>query len=351
MKRFLITISMSVFVALNMFLTRSHDKTFVVATGQQPQMTIDNLGKIRIVYGIKDTIYCATSVDNGLTFPDRLRVGVVKDMHLGMSRGPQMASSKNYSMISAMDKMGSISVFQLNHTSGKWVKTAMVNDTIGSSPEGLMSIAADQDDNFYAVWLDIRHDKNNKICFATTTNQGMTWSKNKIAYQSPDKTVCECCKPSIVVSQSNIYIMFRNWINGSRDLYLLPSTNKGKTFKTPIKLGNGTWQLNGCPMDGGGLTVTDKDDVSTVWQRNGEIFYAKPNEAEKLIAKGRRCSITDAQNPIITWQDGQHLKIKELNKDAVLDIGEGNFVKAIRTKDNQILCVWEKDGNITCRKL
>ena len=104
-------------------------------------------------------------------------------------------------------------------------------------------------------------------------------------------------------------------------------------------------------MDGGGLTVTDKDDVSTVWQRNGEIFYAKPNEAEKLIAKGRRCSITDAQNPIITWQDGQHLKIKELNKDAVLDIGEGNFVKAIRTKDNQILCVWEKDGNITCRKL
>ena len=349
MKRFLTATALLLFVIANISSVISNP--LIIAVGLQPQMTIDNLGTIRIVYGKGDSIYCATSNDNGVTFVDIQMVGVVKDMHLGMSRGPQVASSKNYTIVSAMAKDGSIPIFQLNHASGKWVKTTLVNDQPDSAPEGLMSIAADKEDNFYAVWLDIRNDKQNKICFAESTDQGMTWSKNKIAYQSPDKTVCECCKPNIVVNQSNIFIMFRNWMNGSRDLYLLSSKNKGSTFTQPLKLGNGTWQLNGCPMDGGGLTVNEKNEISAVWQRKGEIFYSKPNQAEKQVAVGRRCSITDSNNPIITWQDGQHLKIKELNKDDVLDIGEGNFVKAIRTKDNKILCAWEKDGNITYRKL
>lgn len=347
MNRVLTTVILSLFVAVNISWVIPNDKS--IAAGQQPQITIDNLGTLRIVYGSGDKIYCATSTDNGQTFPDIQMVGEVKDMHLGMSRGPQVATSKNYTLVSAMDKEGTIHIFQLQHKSGKWAKTALVNDKMGTAPEGLMSIAADQADNFYAVWLDIRDDKKNKICFATTTNHGKTWSKNKIAYQSPDGTVCECCKPNIVVSQSKIYVMFRNWLNGSRDLYLLSSTNKGVTFNAPTKLGEGTWKLNGCPMDGGGLVVGEKYNISTVWQRNGEIYYAKPNEAEKQIAIGRRCSITDSKNPIITWQEGKNLKAKELNKGDVFDIGEGNFVKAVRTTDNKILFVWEQEGRIILR--
>ena len=344
MKKIISVLIVFLFVSLN--ISSASNEPIGIATGLQPQMTIDPLGNIRIVYGNNDTIYCATSSDNGQSFKDIKMVGIVKDMHLGMTRGPQAATSKNYTLISAMDKNGSIHIFQLQHSSGKWIKTAFANDSIGSAPEGLMSIAADEADNFYAVWLDIRFDQKNKICFAKTTNQGMTWSKNKIAYQSPDKTVCECCKPNIIVSQSKVFIMFRNWLKGSRDLYLLSSDDKGSTFKTPIKLGKGTWQLNGCPMDGGGLTVSDKNIVSTVWQREGKIYYAKPNEAEKQIGVGRRCSITDSQNPIITWQDGKNIKAKEINNEGIYDLGEGSFAKAIRTKDNKIVFAWEQGGKI-----
>ena len=312
MKKSLSTISLFLFFTIN--ISWAHPNPLIIAEGKQPQMAIDNEGRIRIVYGKGDTIYCATSVDNGYTFSDIQLIGIVKDLHLGGSRGPQIASSKNYTLVSTMAKDGSIHIFQLNHSTDKWTKTSSANDTENSAPEGLMSLAADENDHFYAVWLDIRNDKKNKICFATTSNQGQTWSKNKIAYQSPDKTVCECCKPNIVVHQSNVVIMFRNWLKGSRDLYLLTSHDKGKTFNAPVKLGEGTWQLNGCPMDGGGLTLNAKDDISTVWQRNGEIFYSKPHETEKQIGKGRSCSITDPNNPILTWQDGQQLKLKELNK-------------------------------------
>ena len=49
-----------------------------------------------------------------------------------------------------------------------------------------------------------------------------------------------------------IVVMWRNWLGGSRDMYLARSRD-GVTFSKPEKLGTGTWQINACPMDGGGL--------------------------------------------------------------------------------------------------
>lgn len=349
METFFKAIIVTLFVALNISCNAS-PKEFI-ASGQQPQIAIDNSGNIRIIYGNGDKIYCATSVDDGLTFSDIQLIGEVKEMHLGMTRGPQIASSENYTLVSANDKKGDIHIFEFEHKSGKWKKTSLVNDISGSAPEGLMSITADQNDNFYAVWLDTRNDKKNKICFASTTDKGFTWSKNKIVYKSPDQTVCECCKPSIVASESQIFIMFRNWLNGSRDLYLSQSKNNGGTFIDPVKLGNGTWKLNACPMDGGGLVVSENNNVLTVWQRDGKIYLAKPNEAEKQIGIGRSCSITDPENPIITWQDGNNLKVKELNENKESEVSEGNYIKAIRTKDDKILYVWEAEGTIMFKKV
>ncbi len=349
MAQFLKTIFMIFFVAGN--ISFAPNTTIIIDNGQQPQITVDNRGTIRIIYGNEDKIYCATSIDNGVAFPDIQIIGAVNNMHLGMSRGPQVASSKYYTLVSAIDKKGAVHIFRLNHKSGKWTKETFANDLAGSAPEGLMSIAADKSDNFYAVWLDTREDKNNKICFAKTTDKGISWTKNKMVYKSPDKTVCECCKPSIAVSQSKVLIMFRNKLNGSRDLYLLQSGTNGATFNNPIKLGYGTWKLNGCPMDGGGLTVNDKGVISSVWQREGMIFYSKPNEVENHIGTGRNCSITNPENPIITWQDGTKLKLKELNNDEVLEVGDGSFIKAVRAKDNKILCTWEKEGKIIFKHL
>ena len=341
----------AIILVLSAVLNVSFATDTIIADGNQPQLTIDNSGIIRIVYGNGNKIYCATSMDNGLTFPDVQLAGEIKDMHLGMSRGPQVASSVNYTLVSAIDKKGLIHIFQLNHQSKKWTTKGLANDVAGSAPEGLMSIAADQNDNFYAVWLDTRYDKNNKICFAKTTDKGFSWTKNKIVYKSPNKTVCECCKPGITVNQSAIFIMFRNWLNGSRDLYLLQSYNKGATFTNAAKLGYGTWKLNGCPMDGGGLVAGKKNAVAAVWQREGHIYFTKTSGAENQIGTGRSCSITDPENPIITWQDGNKLKVKELNKDGVTEVGEGGFLKAIRTKENKICYAWEKDGKINFKTL
>ena len=144
---------------LTALLSWSGPSVKTLGTGSQPQITADAKGMTRVVFGREDKIYCATSSTGSSGFSNPVLVGQVKGMHLGMSRGPQLASSKNYSVVTAIDKAGNIYWFKLSHATGKWKYMGPLNDLKGSAPEGLMIIAADSKDNFYAVWLDIRTAK------------------------------------------------------------------------------------------------------------------------------------------------------------------------------------------------
>ncbi len=313
----------------------------ILARGEQPQVTVDSKGLIRLVYGEKDKIFFSTSADNGKTFSPPQLVGQIFEMHLGMTRGPQLASSKDFSVVTAIDKSGNIHSFKLSHNSGKWQKLTNVNDAQGSAPEGLMSIDADDQNNFYAVWLDLRENKKNNICISSlTSNSG--WAKNKFAYTSPEDHVCECCKPSIAVKGKNVSIMFRNWLRGSRDLYLMSSANGGKTFSAAQKLGTGTWQLKGCPMDGGSVTIDTNNEVRTAWQREGQVFYAEPGKPEQRMGDGRH---VDMSENIITWERGSDLIIKPVDLPEQ-KIGEGTALKVLELLDQTKLFVWEKNDQI-----
>lgn len=316
-----------------------------LAPGEQPQLTVDAKGKIRLVYGENDNIYFSISSDNGKTFSSPQLVAQVNEMHLGMTRGPQLATSGEYSLITAMDKKGNIHAFKQSHKTGKWETIANVNSVDGSAPEGLMSIAADESNNFYAVWLDLREDKMNNICFASLKNS--KWSTNKFIYKSPDEHVCECCKPSITVKGKTVAIMFRNWLRGSRDLYLITSKDGGQNFSDAQKLGNGTWPLKGCPMDGGGLAIDSKNQIQTAWQRDGVVFYAVPGQPEQKIGEGRHVGLNGS---IITWETGSDLMMQPIG-GTQQKLGEGTAVKVYETKDKSLLAVWEKDDKIVFKKI
>ena len=148
------------------FISWYSPSEIVISKGQQPQISTDNSGIIRVVFGKADSIFCSTSLDKGSSFSKPILVGVVPKMHLGMARGPQLASSAHYSVVTAIDQNGDIHYFTLSHKKGQWQEKGTVNDVRGSAPEGLMNIACDNEDNFYAVWLDIRLNKRNNIFFS-----------------------------------------------------------------------------------------------------------------------------------------------------------------------------------------
>jgi len=80
---------------------------------------------------------------------------------------------------------------------------------------------------------------------------------------------------------NNVYVMFRNWLKGNRDLYLIQSSDDGKSFEQAQKFGNGSWKLKGCPMNGGGLVKNKKGDSETVWRREGKIQASSPGRPGK----------------------------------------------------------------------
>ncbi|MDB5014633.1 MAG: hypothetical protein JWQ25_2835 [Daejeonella sp.] len=315
--------------------------------GQQPNAGIDSKGIIRMVYGTGEKIFCITSVDEGRSFSKPVLVGIVAKMHLGNTRGPQIASSKKYSIITAIDKEGNIHSFMLNHSSTVWTALKKVNDVKDSAPEGLMALTADGNDNFYAVWLDLREKHNNNIYFSSLAPAKPTWAVNKLVYKSPDEHVCECCKPNVYVHENKLVISFRNWLMGSRDIYYTVSTDYGKSFGKPIKSGSGTWKLNGCPMDGGGLVINNTGSIATAWQRNGEIYYWIEGQNEVNIGSGRGVSMAQANGAIvIAWKEKAAIKIKNLKSNSVKTVGSGDSPRVYQLKNGQTFCAWEDNKRI-----
>ncbi|MDZ4710094.1 MAG: sialidase family protein [Saprospiraceae bacterium] len=240
-----------------------------IARGQMPALAKDKSGKFHLVYGSGDSLMYTYSMDQGTSFVKPSLLGILPHLVAGHTRGPQIAASDHLITVIACNKSGDIFSYQ-KQPSGGWETAALVNDADTVAKEGLMALAADGNIT-YAVWLDVR-DNHNKLFGSLSVDGGKTWSRNILIYASPDTTVCNCCKPSVGVQGNHVFVMFHYWLGGNRDLYLIESWDAGKSFGREQKLGNGSWALNACPMDGGGIAIDKKGNLTTVWRREDKYF-------------------------------------------------------------------------------
>jgi hypothetical protein len=141
--------------------------------------------------------------------------------------------------------------------------------------------------------------------------------------------------------------MFRNWIDGSRDMYVTTSNDGGNTFQPAEKMGLGTWKLKACPMDGGGISVTKSGVLTTVFRRENQLFTAKRGEPEQLLAPGRNASIAASdQATFITWQDQGQIWLSQSGKGQPVSLGMGRYPKVALLNDGEAICVWEEKESI-----
>lgn len=320
------------------------NKHLIIANGRMPNMITNKKGNVHITYGTGDSIMYVFSTNQGKSFSSPQLVAVLPRLFATAMRGPQIAITNKRVLITACTTAGNLFCYT-KEASGKWTKATKINVMDEVAKEGLMSLSADGE-NAYAVWLSAKVPKGQNVFGAKSIDGGKTWSKNRLVYASPDNTVCECCKPSVVIKGKHVYVMFRNWLNGYRDLYLTESINGGNSFKQAQKLGMGSWKLNGCPMDGGGLTVNKNGIPQTVWRREGKIYTSTPGSVEKEIGQGRNCTIETVNNKnVYAWtENGEIVLMKAQGQKKVLGKGSLPVVKAINNE--HIICVWENDKQI-----
>lgn len=320
-----------------------NNSSSTIAAGQMPNLSKDQSGIVHLVYGNSDSILYRYSSDKGKSFSSPSVVAILPELAASHMRGPQIASTSNGLVVTACSTNGNVFSFTKD-ASGQWSQAIRVNDIDTIAKENLMALSADGN-NAFAVWLDLR-DGHNRIYGTKSTDGGKSWSKNILVYASPDTTVCECCKPSIVVKGNNVYVMFRNWLNGNRDLYLIQSSDAGNTFGQAQKLGKDSWALNGCPMDGGGLAINSNGNAETVWNRQGVIYACEPGQQEKKLGEGKNCTMESVNGKnVYAWvEDGNVIVMKPQGMKKNLGKGQLPVLKTINNE--HILCVWENDKQI-----
>jgi hypothetical protein len=331
------------FVLASMYGKRKIVDDRVIAQGKMPNLAKDKDNNIHLVYGTGDSIMYVFS-KNGKSFSAPSLVAVLPNLFASAMRGPQIAASDNSITVTACTSNGNIFSYNKPAT-GKWSKATKLNEVDEVAKEALMSVGADGK-SAYAVWLSVNGLKGQSVYGARSNDGGKTWSKNMVVYASPDSTVCECCKPSVVVNDNSVYVMFRNWLNGSRDLYVIESKNGGKSFEQAQKLGEGSWKLKGCPMDGGGLAIGKNGTAETVWRREGKIFASTVGLPEKEIGEGRGCTIETVNGKkVYAWgQSGDVIVMKPGGTKINLGKGSSPLVKALDVE--HVMCVWENERQI-----
>jgi hypothetical protein len=341
--RILLTLFLSFICSLTFIAVKTNVSSSVIAEGQMPNIARDKSGNIHLVFGHGDSLLYSSSYNRGTDFSRPTLIAFFPHLAASHTRGPQIAATTNGLVVTACNEQGNIYSFTVNK-SGNWKQTGRVNDRDTVAKENLMALGADGN-NAFAVWLDLR-DMHNKVFGAKSADGGKTWSKNIMVYASPDVTVCECCKPSVAVKGNNVYVMFRNWLNGNRDLYLIQSSDGGNKFGEAQKLGNGSWALNGCPMDGGSVVINKSGNPETVWNRKGVIYACEPGKEEKKLGEGRSCTIESVNGKnIYAWvEDGNIIVMKPQGLKENLGHGQLPILKALNNE--HVLCVWENENRI-----
>jgi hypothetical protein len=328
--------------------------TFTISTfGKQPTVTVDKANTIKVVFGQGEEIFYTSSKNEGKTFATPKRIGKQTKLALGMTRGPQITTTQDYTVIAAADHTGKIMAYRSKNNQTQWSQPVNILDTDTTAKEGFVALAHGKENTVYAVWLDLRLDQKNNIFSSTSADGGKTWSKNKLVYKSPNGRVCPCCRPSITADEKgNVYVMFRNELNGARDMYLAHSKDGGKTFSPAQKLGKGTWTLKACPMDGGAVSLNAKGNVGTTWRRENTIYYAEPGALEQKIGEGRASSLVKTtKGNYLVWQQGDNIVALTPNQLSTEIIGTGIYPRLTTLANGKVMSIWEKDGQILAKLL
>jgi hypothetical protein len=229
-----------------------------------------------------------------------------------------------------------------------WSAPVRVNDVAGSAREGLHAMASDGRDTLFAAWLDLRRP-GMRVYGAVSKDGGGTWSANRLVYESPSGTVCQCCHPSVAVDASGtVHVLFRNALDGARDLFLARSVDGGHTFEPARKLGTGTWRLEACPMDGGGLALDRTGRPVTVWRREESLFLTDGATPERSLGPGRNpAAVTTAAGTYLAWTEGKGVRVQKPGGAAAETVaGEGGFPALAALADGTVVVAWESNGSV-----
>jgi hypothetical protein len=313
-----------------------------------------------LVFGSGNALWFASSKDNGHSFSVPSEIARVPVLALGRHRGPRVAISQKTIVVSAvygtkaatgphahgLPASGDLVAWRSTNGGQSWSEPVVVNDVPGAAREGLHAMSAGDKGELAAVWLDLRAP-GTRLYGSYSRDAGAHWSANVLLFESPEGTICQCCDPSIVAADKHTFsVMFRNVSGGMRDMYLLTWRTDGAVSRAE-KIGQGSWALDACPMDGGGLAPYQSKTV-TAWRRDHTVYLASPGQPEKALGDGKDVSLAASQKgTYVAWTNASGVQLQEPDRDAPRPLSTaGAFPTLTALPNGHVLASWEQAGQI-----
>ena len=132
-------------------------------------------------------------------------------------------------------------------------------------------------------------------------------------------------------------------------MYLASSEDRGETFGSVVRLGESSWQLNACPMDGGMVAMDKNQQLCTVWRRDRSILSSAAEVgSETFLGVGDQPWIANSDDGYYSaWtskRDGKLLLIKPGSSaaDRISDNASFPIVVSASQTAPTVYIFWEK---------
>ena len=131
---------------------------------------------------------------------------------------------------------------------------------------------------------------------------------------------CDCCKSSLICSENNVYLLFRNNDANARNSYISKSIDGGLSFISTADMDDYSWMLNSCPSTtprgvvlGDSLCVVKRSGASG----NNEIVYSNVNATDLNYSYNRNIDSVggiiqdypeisaNGDTIVVVWQDNR----------------------------------------------
>ncbi len=268
--------------------------------GIQPQAVVDGKGTIHLVYFLDDEgkgdLFYVRSTDNGASFSAAVRVnsqhgsatagGVIRGAQIALGsdgrlhvawNGTGIAQPKgplNPAQPADSPYNGTPMLYARSNTAGTAFEPQRNLMRKTYALDGGGSVAADAEGHVLVTWHGMDRpgkEAGRRVWVARSNDNGATFAEEQ-AVSAPGTGSCGCCGlRTFADSRGTLYGLYRSATEEiHRDIYLLASTDHGKSFRSQ-KIHD--WEINACPMSSMSFTEGDAG-VLAAWETKGQVYWA-----------------------------------------------------------------------------
>ena len=260
-------------------------------------------GDLWRIWALEQKMFFQISKDNGQTFLSAQQVNIpLEKISARNENRPKIAFDKYegvyLSWASPLEKKYTANVrFSYSNDYGKsFSKPVTVNNDNLLTGHSFNEMLVTENGDVNIVWLDSRlsyqlkkqgKKTNGSALYYAEANyrEGITEFSNK---QLANET-CVCCRIAMDFNQQKELAIFWRHIYGDniREFALLTVSNNKQ--QVPIQVSYDHWKINGCPHQGGGISVDQQNRYHLVWFNQGDkgkgIFYASSTDQGKTLTE------------------------------------------------------------------